>query len=288
MFLEGCPLIQRNPLTCPHDLLKCLFENACWSWWDTENKSWFSVEGDEDSNFSLFRVRRFTESPGPLHWIAFPVEILTRPLIHWIPSPLFTENPFFSLKRASSHPLPKNRLWEKNPVENRFVNGSAISPNVSPPRPGIDRRRHTHEQDLSNRERVPFPNLWPANVEGLRSCCWAPGPQCLRRERRDVFIPVLPGEGLGRSMAGQQPSIAELTDFGSIRTLTRHIDEEHLNFIFQICISLRVLSCSAKMRTKKSAVSWSFLRKSAPPKCCKFLEKRKSAKINEKGSVCRF
>ena len=24
-------------------------------------------EGDEDSNFSLFRVRRFIESPGPLH-----------------------------------------------------------------------------------------------------------------------------------------------------------------------------------------------------------------------------
>ena len=24
-------------------------------------------EGDEDSNFSVFRVRRFTESPGPLH-----------------------------------------------------------------------------------------------------------------------------------------------------------------------------------------------------------------------------
>ena len=24
-------------------------------------------EGDEDSNFSVFRVRRFTELPGPLH-----------------------------------------------------------------------------------------------------------------------------------------------------------------------------------------------------------------------------
>ena len=24
-------------------------------------------EGDEDSNFSVFRVRRFTEWPGPLH-----------------------------------------------------------------------------------------------------------------------------------------------------------------------------------------------------------------------------
>ena len=62
-------------------------------------------EGDEDSNFSVFRVRRFTEWPGPLHWIAFPVEILTKPLIHWIASPLFTENSFFSLNSASLHPL---------------------------------------------------------------------------------------------------------------------------------------------------------------------------------------
>ena len=68
-------------------------------------------EGDEDSNFSVFRVRRFSEWPEPLHWIAFPVEILTKPLIHWIASPLFTENPFFSVKGASSHPLPKNLLW---------------------------------------------------------------------------------------------------------------------------------------------------------------------------------
>ena len=68
-------------------------------------------EGDEDSNFSVFRVQRFSEWPEPLHWIAFPVEILTKPLIHWIASTLFTEKPLFSLKSASSHPLPKNRLW---------------------------------------------------------------------------------------------------------------------------------------------------------------------------------
>ena len=68
-------------------------------------------EGDEDSNFSLFRVRRFSEWPEPLHWIALSVEILTKTLIHWIASPLFTGNPFFSLKIASSHPLPKIRLW---------------------------------------------------------------------------------------------------------------------------------------------------------------------------------
>ena len=51
-------------------------------------------EGDEDSNFSVFRVRRFPEWPGPLHWISFSVEILTKPLIHWIASPLFTEKHF--------------------------------------------------------------------------------------------------------------------------------------------------------------------------------------------------
>ena len=64
-------------------------------------------EGDEDSNFSAFRVWPFSESPEPLHWIAFPVKILTKPPIHWIAFPLFTENPFFSLKSASSHPLPQ-------------------------------------------------------------------------------------------------------------------------------------------------------------------------------------
>ena len=34
-------------------------------------------EGEEDSNFSSFRFQRFSEWPEPLHWIAFPVEILT-------------------------------------------------------------------------------------------------------------------------------------------------------------------------------------------------------------------
>ena len=39
-------------------------------------------EGDEDINFSIFRVRRFTEWPGPLNCIALTVEILTKPLVH--------------------------------------------------------------------------------------------------------------------------------------------------------------------------------------------------------------
>ena len=45
---------------------------------------------------------------------AFPVEILTKSPIHWIASSLFTENPFFSLKSSSSHPLiplPKIGSW---------------------------------------------------------------------------------------------------------------------------------------------------------------------------------
>ena len=69
-------------------------------------KSWFSGRG-WGQQLSLFRVRRFTESPGPLHWIAFPVEILTKPLIHWIASPLFTENPFFHWKVFRRIPFPK-------------------------------------------------------------------------------------------------------------------------------------------------------------------------------------
>ena len=39
-------------------------------------------EGDEDSNLSIFRVQRFTEWPKPPHFIAFAVDILTKPLIH--------------------------------------------------------------------------------------------------------------------------------------------------------------------------------------------------------------
>ena len=72
-------------------------------------------EGDEDSNFnfSIFRVRRFSEWPEPLHWIAIPVELLTKALIHWIASPPFSlKKTFFSLKSAALHPLPKNRLLE--------------------------------------------------------------------------------------------------------------------------------------------------------------------------------
>ena len=67
------------------------------------------------------------------------------------------------------------------------VASPAISPYVSPPRPGIDRRRHTHEQDLSNSEKVPFPNLWPASVEGARSSCWGSRSTMLAKQQVGCF-----------------------------------------------------------------------------------------------------
>ena len=88
-----------------------------------------SWEGDEDSNFSVSRVRRFTESPGPLHWIAFPVEILTKPLIHWIASSLFTENPFFFhwKKCFVASPSPNNRLKSKSQCDSKFITRSKFT-----------------------------------------------------------------------------------------------------------------------------------------------------------------
>ena len=63
--------------------------------------------GDEDSNSSVFRVRRFSEWPEPLHWIAFPVNILTKPLIHWIASPFSLKTPFFHWEVLRRIPFPK-------------------------------------------------------------------------------------------------------------------------------------------------------------------------------------
>ena len=68
-------------------------------------------EGDEGSDLSVFRVRRFSEWPEPLHWIAFPVEILTKPLIHWIASPFFSlKNPFFHWKKCFVAPPSTEKL----------------------------------------------------------------------------------------------------------------------------------------------------------------------------------
>ena len=69
---------------------------------------------------------QFSESGGSVNGpnlfteLPFPVEILTKPLIHWIASPLCTENPFFSLRSASSaSPSQKSALIEV--IHNREV-----------------------------------------------------------------------------------------------------------------------------------------------------------------------
>ena len=54
-----------------------------------QSKSGFSGRGWGQQLFS-FRVRRFSEWPGPLHWIAFPVEI-----IEGVPSIKIWEPQFF-------------------------------------------------------------------------------------------------------------------------------------------------------------------------------------------------
>ena len=68
-------------------------------------------EGDGDNNFSVFRVRWFTEWPGSLHCIAFPVEILTKPSFteclppfHWKPF-FFTEQCFVASPPKQSAPV---------------------------------------------------------------------------------------------------------------------------------------------------------------------------------------
>ena len=65
-------------------------------------------EGDEHSNFSVFRVRWFSEWPEPLHWIAFPVEILTKPPFTELPPPFSLKNPFFTEKCFVTSPSQKS------------------------------------------------------------------------------------------------------------------------------------------------------------------------------------
>ena len=59
---------------------------------------------------SSHKVRWFTEWPKPLHWIAFPVEFLTKGFIHLMPCPHSVTRRFSSLISASSHPLPQTPL----------------------------------------------------------------------------------------------------------------------------------------------------------------------------------
>ena len=79
-------------------------------YWFLKIESWFSGRGWGQQLFSF-------QSPV-VHWMARTSSLNClycrnpyQPPIHWIAAPLFTENPFFSRKSASSHPLPKNRLW---------------------------------------------------------------------------------------------------------------------------------------------------------------------------------
>ena len=63
-------------------------------------------EGDEDSNFSIFRVRRFSEWLEPLLWIAFPVEALNSSFTK-LPPP-FSLKTFFCHWKVLRHiPFPK-------------------------------------------------------------------------------------------------------------------------------------------------------------------------------------
>ena len=65
-------------------------------------------EGDEDSDFSFCRVLRFFEWPGPLHCIAFPLKILTKPPHSLNASPFFTEDPLFHLSVFVASPSQKS------------------------------------------------------------------------------------------------------------------------------------------------------------------------------------
>ena len=68
---------------------------------------------------SWFSGRRFTESPGPLPWIEFPVEILTNP--PWfteLPPPFSLKTPFFHwkvLRRIPSPNISSDKLVPRPP-----------------------------------------------------------------------------------------------------------------------------------------------------------------------------
>ena len=85
-------------------------------------------EVDLDSNFSIFGVRRLTEWPGPLHWIAFRVEILTKPPFHWIPPPFSLKSLFLHVKVLRRIPCPKSA-----PKKQRFGQVSLSTPKAAPP-----------------------------------------------------------------------------------------------------------------------------------------------------------
>ena len=75
-----------------------------------------SWEGDEDSNFSVFRVRRFQwmARTSSLNCLS-PVEILTKPLIHWIGLPPFHWKPLCGKAQMGA------LKWGLEPLSLQFV-----------------------------------------------------------------------------------------------------------------------------------------------------------------------
>ena len=105
----------RRPKTHPKESYSKCFRRTQIRWviWRS-SRFWIRADfrdGDEDSNFSIFRVRRFTESPGPLHWIAFPVKKpLPNPSFTELPPPFSPKAPFFTEKCFVASPSQKSAL----------------------------------------------------------------------------------------------------------------------------------------------------------------------------------
>ena len=138
---------------------------------------------------------RFSESggsvPEPLHRIAFPVEILTKPS--------FTEKPFFSLKTLAEVSAPKKIFNPPTPPENSPIRcghppGPSAPPvletpptlsiknrppplprRVGPPIPFPEQKKKISETSAKKLlRRIPFQKIQNCNVEGRRTLPWRP------------------------------------------------------------------------------------------------------------------
>ena len=96
-----------------------------WVWlaWTCHSRLKVSIRGRDlgrgwVQKNSNFRVRRFTEWPWPLHWIAFSVEFLTKAFIHWMPCPGSVKRRFSSLTSALLHPLPQTPFQSISRLKN--------------------------------------------------------------------------------------------------------------------------------------------------------------------------
>ena len=111
----------------------------------------------------------------------------------------------------------------------------ATSPNISPPKPGLDRSWHTHEQGLSNRARVSFPNPWPAGGEGVRSSGSAPHWQHFWRNPAACFHPRHAKRRFGHYGSKAASHCCNCWAFSG--GLHKVINEAHLNFTIRISYS---------------------------------------------------